>query len=59
MTDYKEWLNDDEIGNNTKNRSAKIHPYVITSVTLREQFLHFLNKHRKKEAKKKETSEKK
>jgi len=58
MNNYKEWLNDDEISN-TKKRSAKIHPYVITSVTLKEQFLNFLNKYGKKESKEKPKFEKK
>jgi hypothetical protein len=59
MNDYKEWLNDDEIGNNTKKRSEKIHPYVITSITLKEQFLNFLNKYGKKETKAKPKFDKK
>ena len=58
MNNYKEWLNDDEISN-TKKGSAKIHPYVITSVTLKEQFLNFLNKYGKKESKEKPKFEKK
>lgn len=58
MNNYKEWLNDDEISN-TKKRSAKIHPYVITSVTLKEQFLNFLNKYGKKETKAKPKFDKK
>ena len=58
MNDYKEWSNDDEISN-IKKRSAKIHPYVVASVTLKEQFLNFLNKFGKKETKEKPKLEKK
>ena len=48
MNDYKEWLDKNENNKSTKKKSAKIHPYIVTSVTLKEMILNNLNKFRKK-----------
>lgn len=59
MNDYKEWLDENENNKSTKKKSAKIHPYIVNGVTLKEQFLNFLNKYGKKETKEKPKLEKK